>query len=137
MIHQQSNIPPPYARGRRVENIPSDILTWDGWSPIDCLNLDPPPPSGWFSIPHWFALLDWRLFDDLPEPGKAICLDLLCPELAEEARAMTLQEGVEPIVWPAPPKLTMPHKGEDWFFPGVATVLLFPDGVLRELDNII
>jgi len=125
----------PY--GCRIEDIPTDLKTHDGWSPLDCLNLDPAPPVGWYSIPHWEALTEWRIFDtfcaDMPEivsewiglPGGVAAGGSAKFDGQEQAKALDLmrQEGMTPIEWPAPPRL------RDEL--GIATVLLFPDPILR------
>lgn len=119
--------------GCRVEDIPTDIVTWDGWSPRDCLNLDPAPPAGWYSIPHWFALTEWHCFDYLDEPTACLTNGFFervdkhgKPGLVALMGKACRDEGLEPIEWPAPPKLVA-H--------GRPTVLLFPDPVLRDQRN--
>lgn len=125
--HQPLTHPLPFSttpRGCRVEDIPDDLVTWDGWSPKDCLNLDPAPPAGWYSIPHWAALTEWHLFNYLEEPGTVICEEWLGDRWQGQALRLAAEEGIAPIEWPAPPKMQAA---------GIATALLFPDPILREV----
>ena len=130
---------PAHPYGCRVEDVRSDLLTQDGWSPRDCLNLDPPSPPGWYSIPHWVALTGYYAFEafgaDMPEivsewiglPGGVGAGGSATHDGVEQAKALELmaREGMAPIEWPAPPRMQVEL--------GIAAVLLFPDPVLRSL----
>ncbi|GLI22221.1 hypothetical protein GGQ86_000481 [Xanthobacter flavus] len=129
---------PLHPYGCRVEDVPATPLTHDGWSRRDCLNVDPPPPPGWYSIPHWVALTGYYRFGDfaaMPEvvsewiglPGGVEAGGSADHNGEEQAKALDLMatEGMAPIVWPAPKRMQ-----EEL---GIATVLLFPDPVLRML----
>ncbi|MFG1419927.1 hypothetical protein V5F38_19125 [Xanthobacter sp. V0B-10] len=134
-----------------MEDIPTHLengrplMTWDGWSPRDCLNLDRPdgldraPPPGWYSIPHWAALTEWRIFDTfcagMPEvisewiglPGGVAAGGSAKFDGQEQGKALELmrQEGMAPIEWPAPHRMHAEL--------GITTVLLFPDPILRAI----
>jgi len=112
-------------RGCRVEDIPGDLLTWDGWAPRDCLNLDPPPPRGWYSIPHWAALTEWGLFETAEATMEETLGEWMRDPWQADALRYCAEEGIVPIEWPAPPRM----KSEL----GIASVLLFPDPILREV----
>ena len=114
----------PHPRGCRIESIPDDLMTWDGWSPRDCLNLDPAPPAGWYSVPHWVALTEWGVFRGHDAPMPEILEEWFGEVWQGQALAKAAEEGVTPLEWPAPPKLQA-H--------GIATVLLFPDPILRDV----
>lgn len=127
---------PLHPYGCRVEDVPAVPLTDDGWSRRDCLNVNPPPPPGWHSIPHWVVLTGYYRFEDfgaMPEvvsewiglPGGVGAGGSATHDGGEQAKAPDLMatEGMAPMAWPAPPRMQ-----EEL---GIATVLLFPDPVLR------
>ncbi|MFG1433396.1 hypothetical protein V5F69_20430 [Xanthobacter sp. V2C-4] len=121
-----------------MEDIPTHLedgrplMTWDGWSPRDCLNLDRPdgldraPPAGWYSIAHWFALTEPSCFYLFEEPMPDLFARWARGDFQSAGRESALdllaKEGMAPIAWPAPPKAREA---------GIATVLLFPDPILR------
>lgn len=110
----------PY--GLTPDSIPEGT-TLDGWSPRDLLNMDPPPPPGWYSIPHWTGLTEPSLFI---YSGSYITLAEWLAEWREQADKMAVRaaaEGFPPLEWPAPPLLAEA---------GCLTVPLFPDPILRE-----
>ncbi|MFG1418305.1 hypothetical protein V5F38_10385 [Xanthobacter sp. V0B-10] len=125
-----------------MEDIPTHLengrplMTWDGWSPRDCLNLDRPdgldraPPPGWYSIAHWVALTHPLWFDWFETPMPELFAAFARGDFGNGARRKILdlmaQEGMTPIEWPAPVKAQEA---------GIATVLLFPDPILREADR--
>ncbi|MFG1480270.1 hypothetical protein V5F53_16680 [Xanthobacter sp. V4C-4] len=131
---------PLHPHGCRVEDIPTHLsdgrplVTWDGWSPLDCINLDRPdgrdraPPAGWYSIPHWFALIEpscfWLFEEHMPDLFAEWARGDFRNARQETALAFMAKEGMEPLEWQAPVKAREA---------GIATVLLFPDPILREL----
>lgn len=115
-------LPPPialYPRGARIEDIPADIISWDGWRPLDWINMDPAPPLGWYSVFHWIALTEPGVFECFCDPAHT-----LFHEEQEEAKRLTRAEGSSPIEWPAPPKMQAA---------GVKSVWLIPDPILRDV----
>ncbi|MFK8252662.1 hypothetical protein [Ancylobacter terrae] len=112
---------PLHPYGRQLSDIPAGIRTWDGWRPIDAVNLDHLPPPGWYSVGHWSALTEPNIFAYFEEP----LADVLT-ELEQVAFDACRKEWVEPIEWPAPPALVAA---------GIATVFLFPDPILREVSR--
>ena len=111
----------PY--GRTPDDIPEGT-TFDGWSPRNLLNIDPPPPPGWYSIPHWMGLTEWEiLIGGGNETPLAQWVAGWRGEEADRASALAAAEGFEPLEWPAPPLIAEA---------GCPTVPLFPDPILRE-----
>lgn len=125
VLHVHPNPFSSAPRGCRVENIPSDLRTWDGWFPRDCLNLDPPPPPGWYSIPHWAALTEWGLFDSAEATMEETLSEWMGDPWQVEALRYCEEEGISPIEWPAPRRMRIEL--------GIAAVLIFPDPILREV----
>lgn len=123
MTHQRIPVPlipaPRHPYGCRFEDIPDDLVTWDGWHLRDLVPFDAAPPQGWYSVGHWLALVS---------PASLCCLlDTLMQSLVEmEAEAVEAcrREGMEAVVWPAPPAIARA---------GIATVRLIPDPILRDL----
>lgn len=117
-----TNLPhalPPHPRGARLDAIPADIVSWDGWRPLDWINTDPAPPLGWYSVFHWVALTEPGLFRHFCDPTPTQLLDE-----QDEARRLTKAEGLSPIKWPAPPRMQAA---------GVKFVWLIPDPILRDV----
>jgi len=107
-----SPVPAPlHPYGCRLEDIPPDCRT--------VVNSTPPPPQGWYSVGHWSALVSPNIFNGFVRP-----LVEVLAEMESEALDACGREGIEPLQWPAPPALSAA---------GVATVLLIPDPILRDL----
>ncbi|MCK0197061.1 hypothetical protein MWN34_09065 [Ancylobacter sp. 6x-1] len=111
--------PTPY--GCRLEDIPDDIVTGDGWKPLDAVNLDHLPPPGWYTVGHWSALTEPGIFRLLSGP-----LHEALADMEAQAVAASRREGIEPIDWPAPPALVAI---------GIETVKLIPEIVLRDITR--
>lgn len=109
---------PLYPYGCRIEDIPDDIKTWDGYRPIDMIPLANMPPVGWYSVGHWSSLVSPGIYDFFDAPLAEVLTEME-DEIAGECR----KQGIEPVEWPAPPALVTL---------GISTVLLFPDPILRD-----
>lgn len=139
LLHSLSTVAPasvPHPRGCRVEDIPEDVCSSDGWRPLDWINhdradgTDRAPPPGWYSIPHWWALTEWHCFEMWEgETAEVLAECLINRGQGEDsfyARAIDAmnREGLAPIEWPAPPRIKAA---------GYSTVLLYPDAILRDV----
>lgn len=113
-------LPAPY--GCRLEDIPADLRTWDGWSPAECIDIT--APAGWYSVAHWAALTEWGVFESFEQPMEEVLAEWLGEPWQVEAERLAAAEGVAPIVWPAPSKIAAA---------GFPTMLLFPDAIVREV----
>lgn len=142
--HASARLPVPlHPYGCRLQDIPDDHRSPDGWHPRDCINFNRPdgsdqaPPPGWYSIPHWVALTSHNSFGffyvAMPEivsewvglPGGVSAGGSEKYDGSDQAKALAIMqaEGMAPIEWPAPPRMR-----EEL---GIQTVLLFPDPILR------
>lgn len=110
---------PQHPRGARIDDIPTDIISWDGWRPLDWINTAPAPPLGWYSVFHWIALTEPGVFRHFCDPAPT-----LFHAEQEEAKRLTRAEGSSPIEWPAPRKMQEA---------GIKSVWLIPDPILRDL----
>lgn len=110
---------PQWPYGCRPEDIPHDLTTWDGWRLGDLIPTDRLPPTGWYSVGYWLALISPSVLLGFGQP-----LPISLAEMEEEANAACLREGIGALDWPA-------HKSLRAY--GVQSVRLFPDPILRSL----
>jgi len=110
--------PTPYAarlRGVFFPTIPHHTPTPQGWRPKDFISED--APYGWYSVWDFLARTEPLLFTEVDD------VEADYSDVVSKAAALAAAEGLAPLEWPAPWPLAEA---------GVATVLLFPDAILRD-----